>query len=270
MRVLFISFLLISFLNANEDLPLHLLPHGCLDGQKAAKSHGHHGGGMKTSMYQLVGFNGSMETDVKYHLSNLEVKQLKMEANMVNLPRSMYDNYHALVANTTKEDHHYTSVYYLYKHGRPSRTSPTELTFKQKGYFEIIPNHLPREHDRYYGSKNYSFILKYKNNPVKNQTLKLSTLNGTTKSILTNEKGEFEVTLPNDFENVKTGKRANLPSYFILSSKLDAGDKTYHTTFSSPYHVNSTDYWNSIPAGMGVAGLGLIIGLLILWRRNNG
>ena len=270
MKVILLIFLLLSFLKANEKLPLHLLPHGCLDGQKAAASHGHHGGGMKTVMYQLVGFNGSMDTDVKYWLSNMEVKQLKMEANMVNLPKSMYDNYHALVANTTKNNNYYTSVYYIYKHGKPSRTSPTKLTDKQKGIFEIIPNELPREHDRYFGSKTYSFILNFQNTPVQNQTIELTTLNGTKQTTTTNSNGEFEITLPNDFKNVRTGRRANQPSYFILSSSLTQGSKNFHTTFANPYHVNSTDYWNSIPAGFGVAGIGLILGLLLLWRRNNG
>jgi len=270
MRILLFSFLLLSFLKANEDLPLHLLPHGCLDGQKAAKSHGQHGGGMKTAMYQLVGFNGSMDTDVKYYLSNLEVKELKMDANMVNLPRSMYDNYHALVANTTKNNNHYTSVYYIYKHGKPSQTSPTKLTAKQKGIFEIAPNELPREHDRYYGSKTYSFLVKFQDAPVKNQKIQLTTLKGTKQTVTTNEDGELDITLPNDFTNVKTGRRINQPSYFILSTSLTQGSKTYHTTFASPYNVNSTDYWNSIPAGFGVAGAGLLLGLLLLWRRNNG
>lgn len=225
---------------------------------------------MKTAMYQLVGFNGSMSADVKYHLSNLEIKPLKMNANMVNLPRSMYDNYHALVTNVTKGDDYYTSVYYLYKHGKPSKTSPTKLTFKQKGLFELVPNHLPREHNRYYGSKTYSFILMYENNVVSNESVKLTTLNGTTKDLFTNENGEFSVTLPNDFKNVKTGRRSNLPSYFILSSSIKKGDKNFHTTFSNPYHVNPNDYWSSIPAGFGFAGLGLLIGLVILKRRKNG
>jgi hypothetical protein len=150
------------------------------------------------------------------------------------------------------------------------KTSPTKLTFKEKGFLEIIPNNLPREHDRYQGSKRYSFILKLNGKTVQNQTIKLTTLNKTIQNITTNKDGEFSVVLPNDFKNVKDGRRVNRPSYFILSSSINKDGKNYHTTFSNPYYVNPTNYWSSVPAGFGVAGLGLLIGLLILSRRKNG
>lgn len=271
MKKLLITLILAILANATTDtLPLHLLPHGCLEGQKAAKSHGHHGGGMKTAMYQLVGFTGSMDANVTYYQSNLEEKPLQMEANMINLPRSMYNNYHALVANAIKDNDHYSAVYYLYKHGKPSQTSPALLTSKQKSDFEIIPNQLPREHDRYYGSKKYDFILKFQNQPLENQIITLTTLLGTEQKVKTDTKGQFSISLPNDFKNVQVGRRANQPSYFILSSSFSQNNTNYHTTFANPYHVNSTDYWNSIPAGVGVMGIGLCFGLLLLWRRNNG
>jgi len=270
-KFIFLLFVIVSFVNASiQNLPLHILPHGCLEGQKAAKGHGHHGGGMKTAMYQLVGFNGSMDVDVQYYLSNLENKPLAMDANMINLPRSMYDNYHALVANVSKDNVNYSAVYYLYKHGRPSKTSPTKLTSLKKASFEIIPNNLPREHDRYYGSKSYEFILRFKEKPLQNQHITLTTLNGTNQEIFTDSEGKFKISLPNDFENVQVGRRANQPSYFILSSSIKNDAKEYHTTLSSPYHVNPTDYWSSIPAGMSIAGVGFAFGLLLLWRRNHG
>jgi len=193
-----------------------------------------------------------------------------MNPHMIHLPKSMYDNYHALTANVTQQNTHYFAVYYMYKFGKPSRTSPTKLTSMQKSTFEIIPDPLPREHDKYYGSKEYTFLLRFKNKPLAKQTVQLTTLNGSIKTVSTDKKGKFQLVLPNDFKNVKDGRRANPPSYFILSANFSQNDQQYYTTFTNPYYVNPNDYWSSIPAGVGVEGIGLVIGLFLLWRRQNG
>jgi hypothetical protein len=63
--------------DASETLPIHILPHNCMVGQKAAKEQAvHKHERMKTAMYQLVGYNGSQNADVAYIQSNLEKKPI--------------------------------------------------------------------------------------------------------------------------------------------------------------------------------------------------
>jgi hypothetical protein len=240
-------------------------------GQKAAKEHGggHNHGGMKTAMYQLVGYNGSQEANVTYILSNLEQKEIKLKANMINLPKSMYDNYHALSAKVTDKDTIYGASYYIYKHGKPSRTSPTKLTHLDKLKFEIKPNPLPREHDRYKESKSYSFLVTYENKPVSTD-IKLTTLNGSEIDLKSDADGVLEFVMPKDFKDVKNSRRANPASYFILSSHIQKDAKAYYTTLSMPYYVNPVNHWQSIPYGVVVMVIGFLFGLFLYKRSKNG
>lgn len=246
---------------------MHWLPHNCNVGKATAMSHH---SGIESAMFQLIGFSGDMSAKIEYITSTLEKKELKLNANMVTLAKSMHDNYHVLVANVERASDIYSATYYIYKHGKPSKTSPTLLTNMQKAKFEITPNPLPREHDRYYASKSYEFTLKFDGKTLPNHKVELSTLNGFVKEITTDKNGNFKITLPNDFKDVKVGRRANRPSYFILSSSIQSDGKNYHSSFSNPYNVNPTDYWQNIIAGFGTAFFGFFAGLFLYRKVKNG
>ena len=256
--------------NASEALPIHILPHNCMLGQKALKEQGgHKHSGMKTAMYQLVGYNGSQDAKVTYILSTLEKKDIKLKANMINLPKSKFANYHAICAEITDINKVYAATYYIYKHGMPSKTSPTKLTGMDKLTFEIKPNPLPREHDRYTSSKKYSFLVTFENRPMETEIL-LTTHNGSKLKLKSDKDGILEFIMPNDFKDVKNSRRANPASYFTLSSGITKDSKEYYTTLSMPYYVNPVDYWQSIPYGALVAIIGFLFGLFLYRRSKNG
>jgi hypothetical protein len=188
---------------------------------------------------------------------------------MINLPRSMYDNYHAISAKVIDKNSIYGATYYIYKHGKPSHTSPTKITALDKLAFEIKPNPLPREHDRYKESKEYSFLVTFNNKPVSAE-VNLTTLNGTKLSFKSDKNGVLKFSMPKDFEDVKNSRRVNPASYFILSSNITEGDKEYYTTLSMPYYVNPTNHWESVPWGVATMILGFLLGLFLYKRSQNG
>lgn len=262
MRFLFSLILVLSFLNADENLPLHILPHDC---ETTTNSASHHGGKTK-NMFALVGDGTSVLSEVKYILPNLEIKEVLVDENIFSLPRSMYDNYHAISVNATDQNKIYSATYYLYKHGKPSQISPTKITEFEKATFEIHPNPLPREHDRYYASKEYRFMLTFDNKAISTE-VKITTLNGSELNFKSDEEGILRVILPDDFKDVKPNRGANAPSYFILSATHSDQNKSYFTTLTQEYHVNPTDYWQSITYGIFTALFGLFIGFFIYYRR---
>jgi len=79
----------------------------------------------------------------------------------------------------------------------------------KKSELEIAPTPLPREHDRYKGSNTYDFELRFKGEPLSDTALVLTTSNGTMDGLQSDADGEFSVTMPNDFKDVKAARRAN-------------------------------------------------------------
>lgn len=251
---------------------IYLTPHDCEAGQKGANTTGHSHGGDRsaTTMYQIVGIDETWDVKSFYLLSNLEQKDLNISGNLVTLTKSIYGNYHALVVNGTKENKVFTATTYTYKNGKPSKVSPTKLTHFQKGILEIIPNPLPREHDRYTALKSYRFVLLFDGKPVPNNPIKLLTDTKEELLIATDEKGEFEVIFPNNFENVFVGKRANKPKEFFLSCEFEKDEKIYQSSLRGEYHLNPTSYWQSIPMGILVLVFGFLMGLFLYKRVKNG
>ncbi|NOQ32128.1 MAG: hypothetical protein GQ570_13510 [Helicobacteraceae bacterium] len=255
----------LSFATTPSSETIHWLPHGC----SASSSGGSHHGGGKVSMYELINFTPSQNAKVSYIFSTLEKKSIELAPNTATLPKSGVNNYHALIAEVSEDNRVYSAIYYIYKHGKPSQTSPTKLTSLQKVEFEIKPNPLPREHDRYSGSKEYSFLVTLDSKPQEIE-VEFQTLNGTKKIYKSDANGVLKLTLPNDFKNVKHIRRANKASHFILSTKTTKNNKEYFTTLSAPYSVNPTNYWQSVSLGLITAIAGFIIGIFIYRKRKNG
>lgn len=232
---------------------------------KPITTNAHHGGhGGKMSHYELKGVNQGAKVD--YYLANLEKKSMEYPNGGMCLPPSPYGNYHALVATGESDGKIYSSTTYIYRHGRPAKTSPTLLTTINKAKFEIRPTYLPREHDRYKASKSYHFELYFDGKPQANTKVAFSTSNGSMLEVQSDAKGKFSVTMPNDFKEVKKSRRGNKPANFILTSE----HQNFHTTLTMPYHINPINHWHSIPYGILVMLLGLLVGFFIYRRVNNG
>lgn len=230
---------------------------------------GHSGhGGRKAKQLQVNNCDHNAKSEAYYLMPTLEKKPLTPAHGLVSLPRTGMDNYHALVINQTSDKTVNSSVRYIYSYGKPSKTSPTKITQFQKSDLEIEPILLPREHDEYKGSNSYDFLVRFKGKVLPKHEINFTTSNGTKESLNSDEDGEFSITMPNDFSDVKMGRRKNKPAEFVLLASYTYQDKTYTTTLAMPYHVNSVDYWNSREAGTVVLILGLILGLYLFRNIN--
>jgi hypothetical protein len=260
-RLLPILIVALSWLGAEG-----LVWHKAVKKIKPLTTNAHHGGHGGMSHYELKGFKDGSKVSVDYYLANLEKKSMEYPKGGMCLPKSPFGNYHALVATGEIDGKVYSATTYIYKHGRPAKVSPTKLTSIDKVKFEIRPIHLPREHDRYTADKKYGFMLNFEGKPLANQSIKLSTSNGSKLSFTSDSNGELKVTLPSDFKEVKKTRRGNRPANFILSATY----QNYHTTLTMPYHINPNNHWQSIPYGILVMLLGMLAGFFIYRRVNNG
>ncbi|MBN2896780.1 MAG: hypothetical protein JXK05_12910 [Campylobacterales bacterium] len=234
-----------------------------LSWQLSAPSGGHHG----APAYHLDGF--APTTQITYIDPQLNTHELNATHPHVTLPKSAFGSYHVLVAQNDTPALYASALTYIYGHGKPSDRSPRLLTEYPKAQFEITPDPLPREHDRYTASKKYRFVVTCKGKPVAAK-VHLQTQNGTRETFESDAYGVVELTLPNDFKAVTTGRRANAPASFTLGASLVQEGRTYETTLSAHYHVNPTDYWQSEPYGAAVALLGFGLGVLAMRRKTNG
>ena len=230
----------------------------------AHAQHGGHGGGAQK--FEIGGYDADTTYEVRYVTSTLESLALETDHATVTLPRTGLNNYHALVVNGKRADTFSSSVRYIYGHGKPSKTSPSELTHLLKSELEVIPSPLPREHDRYTGSKSYDFILRFKGNPLAETPVILTTENGSELKTTTAKDGSFEITLPDDFIAVTEDRRGNKPAEFLLTASHDAEGLHYVTTLGMPYHVNPNDHWRSEPLGALLIAVGLLIGFFAMRR----
>lgn len=124
-----------------------------LSWQLPAPSGGHHG----APAYHLDGF--SPETKITYIDPQLGAHELGATHPHITLPKSAFGNYHVLVAQNDTPSSYASALTYIYGHGKPSDRSPRLLTEYPKAEFEIRPDPLPREHDRYTASKAYRFVV---------------------------------------------------------------------------------------------------------------
>ena len=262
MRVLTIFILLLLSSEANDWIHWQKV-------EKKFKPIASHHGGHNVPKYELIAL-GEGKVEVDYYLSTLEKKSVEYKREGIALPKSSYDTYHALVANVETPNSIHTAITYIYKHGRPSRVSPTKLTSLNKAKFEIRPILLPREHDRYISSKRYGFRLYFDDKILANQTISIITSNGTSIDSISDSSGEFFIKLPSDFKDVKKSRRGNAPANFIIRSSYQDEKRVYDTTLTMPYHINPNEYWQSQVYGILVMFLGMIFGFFIYRRVKNG
>jgi len=138
----------------------------------------------------------------------------------------------------------------------------------KKSELEIHPSPLPREHDHYTGSDSYKFYLHFKGKALPNTTVVFNSANASQQTYKSDEDGEFYITMPNDFKDVKDGRRANKPVEFTLQTSHVNEGITYTSTFTMPYYVNPTDYWQTQTLALVLLILGFISGIYMLRNVN--
>jgi hypothetical protein len=176
---------------------------------------------------------------------DLTYQRLPVEigGRLVIKPTGM-DNYHAVVAELDWGDSKEAVIRYETLRGEPSGRSPQALLDLNKTDLEIVPDPLPREHYRYYSNTDWAFCLRFKGQPLPGTELTLATANGSSVSATTGSDGCATMTLPDDFEEVKPGRRNNEPALFEVSAEHAADGKRYQTLLMAEYNPNP-DHWRS-------------------------
>ncbi|MCU7940090.1 MAG: DUF4198 domain-containing protein [gamma proteobacterium symbiont of Bathyaustriella thionipta] len=244
-------------------------PAGKPQAQKPNKDqhaqHGHNNRSQEKAFY----LQDQDNVTVNYFDPSLMVLSLSSEdnSNKYILPKSGMDNYHALVAERKGDTLHESSLRYVYMRGKPSGYSPDNLISKHKLPLEIVPQPMIREHWRFYSNNKHSFQVLFNEKPLVDTWVILQTSNGSKFDSKTNAEGNVSFVLPDDFKDIKPGRRANKPQEFILRTVHIADDVTYKTNFNSKYSVNPS-HWQSNSGGLLALSIGFISGIVIMRRHN--
>lgn len=205
---------------------------------------------------------------IRFWHPDLQNQPLQARNQAVNLPRTGVAGYHAVVAEWERPGGKQALIHYRYLHGRPSPHSPRELLAARKTEFEIVPHPLPREHYRYHANERWNFLLRLRDLPVADTVVKLTTEHGSKLEARSDAQGRVSFLLPDDFPQVKPGRRANAPAELTLRADYSDNDRLYSTRLRAAYHADP-GHWQSTPLGAGVAVFGLLAGLAGGLRRRN-
>ncbi|NOQ78974.1 MAG: hypothetical protein GQ546_06195 [Gammaproteobacteria bacterium] len=233
------------------------------------ENHNQHAGHGNRSQEKAFYLQDNINSIINYIDPSLKVLSLTNEdnSNKYILPKSGMDNYHALVAERKGDALHESSLRYVYMRGKPSGYSPENLIKNHKLPLEIVPEPMIREHWRFYTNNRHTFQILFNEKPLADTWVILQTTNGSKFDSKTNAEGKVSFILPDDFKDIKPGRRANKPQEFILRTVHIADDITYKTNFSSKYSVNPS-HWQSNSGGLLALSIGFISGLVIMRRHN--
>lgn len=239
-------------------------PQPPADRQQAAKqADGHTGhGGRGPTLY----LHDARAADTIMWSSNLERLNLPIKkSGKAALPRTGIDNYHVMIARRHNEKLHESAIRYLYRRGKPSGHSPSELTRLEKLPLEIVPDPLPREHRRYIGAKEEQFVVRFQGEPLAGVKVDLETTNGTQLEAKSDAKGRVRFAIPDDFSHVVPGRRNNPPAEMIVRTDHTGDGVLHRVNLSAPYYASPTN-WKSFNAGLFMLGFGFFAGVLIVRR----
>ncbi|MCW8976250.1 MAG: hypothetical protein OQK42_04290 [Sedimenticola sp.] len=204
----------------------------------------------------LLNADGAVITLWKPDLSK---RLLEPKMDMVTIPPTGVDNYHAIIIEQDWGDSVDAIIRYEYLRGKPSGKSPTKLTSAIKTDLEIVPDPLPREHHRYYSGEKAAFLIRYRNQLLKNQPVVLQTGNGSSLKGVTDNDGRVVMTLPDDFKNVVTGERDQRSADLSITTEYLESGKHYNSTLSAEYRVSPV-HWQYKSWGLAAAGVGFLFG----------
>jgi len=212
--------------------------------------------------YALAGAEGATITLWKPDLTKIPLEQKHLMHGTITLPPTGLDNYHAIVAEKDWGNVKESVIRYEYLRGKPSKNSPTILSNAQKSTFEIVPDPIPRGHYHYFTGQEWSFITRFRDEPVPNLPVVFETANGSRIETKSDANGRVTILIPTDFPNLVQGERDKRSSDFMLSADYQEFGISYQSMLSAEYRINRLN-WRSVEWGFLVAGIGIIGGGLI-------
>ncbi len=190
---------------------------------------------------------------------DLKTQPLTAEHDLIKIPSTGMDNYHAIVAAKDWGDLKETVIRYEYLFGKPSGHSPRELLAAPKAELEIVPDPQPREHWRYQAGQGWGFQLLFRGNPLAGQPVALVTEHGSRIEAATDQAGRVRFHLPDDFPAIEEGRRDLRSAEFAVRARYSSDGITHQTLLSARYHANPR-HWQSFDLGLVVMGLGMVVG----------
>ena len=240
-------------------------PAAAMHWQPAPKKPGMHQNRMAAKEFVLTQPDGAVLSIL--HPDLVSTKLVSSEHGRVKVKSTGKDNYHALIASRQAGNSTETAIRYVYMRGKPSGHSPSELVASSKSELEIVPAPFPREHSRYQSNDQRFFRLLFKGEPLAGHNVNVETSFGTTFYANSDETGLLNITIPDDFTNVKTGRRNNPAAEWRITAVHNQGVHSYLTVVSAPYSVNPS-HWQPLSWGLlTVAGGMLVTGMMSVRRR---
>lgn len=244
------------------------LPQGSVE-KKAQQGGGGHGHGGHRSGKPFY-LQDAQNAEAEIWFPTLVRRPLSAdEKGVVKVGGTGVQNYHLLYARRKSEGLDELALRYHYLNGKPTGESPRLLIGYRKGVLDIVPSPLTREHQRYQSGKPASYTLLFKNRPLINHPLTVTTSNGSKLELMSDAEGRVVVALPDDFKDVKAGRRANKPAEFVLQASKSVEGFDYVTTLSADYHVNPS-HWRSAAGGLLAMLAGFVGGLIVVRRKVGG
>ncbi|MFY9260695.1 MAG: hypothetical protein WAO71_09330 [Gallionella sp.] len=159
-----------------------------------------------------------------------------------------------------------STVYYFSHPGK----NPTAMFLKPKNELELIPQPFPREHSRYRANEDWSFLVRFKHQPLAQHQVQLLTQNGTTATFTSDAQGIVKVHFPDDFKAesaVSAGQHSHgrRSSQFVLVTEQQ-GANHYLTSFNGQYGSDAF-YQRDLGLGLGFMVLGMLSALPLLRQR---
>ena len=194
---------------------------------------------------------------------DLSTIPLSIQGGKIKLPRTGVDNYHAIVAKQQLGNTEKVVIRYVYKHGKPSGHSTSELTKANKADLEVVPDPVPREHNQYFSQQVWDFIIRFKGEVLTQHPVTLTTENGTTLLQESDDEGRVSFKLPSDFDNIVIGKRDERMAVMHITTQVIEGEQRWVTQLDANYSV-SESFWRLTFLGVLVMVIGVILGTVFI------
>jgi hypothetical protein len=225
-------------------------------------AHQHHG-----RAKQVLSINAG-DAMLWFYTPDLQRQAIQAREGQVSLRPTGKNNYHLYLAERHQGRRHEVALFYKHMNGKPTGHSPTELVGLQKTDFEIVPAPLPREHRRWLSGASVNFVLRFQGVVQPGIEVVMETSNGSLLKAVSDQQGRVSFVLPDDFADVKVGRRANLPAYLLVRAQYNNNGEQYQTSLTHPYSVNPVAYWQSQSMGWLLLGGGFVFGLGLVHIKN--
>ena len=187
---------------------------------------------------------------------------IKISGDYFDLPKTGVDNYHAVVVDRKLEGVQDSYVRYIYRRGKPAGHSPAELLAISKSTLEVVPDPLPREHQRYQSGETWPFMVRFKGEPLANVEVALKTAHGNGSDAVSDKEGRVRLHIPDDFFDVVEWERDKRRADFAVTVEHQDGAMRYRSHLGAQYELNPM-HWRSTTLGVLVIGIGMLAGAFL-------